>query len=175
VSLAKEQDGAAPPDLLTNYGEALTLESGQVTQEAEAAFNEALKEDPKNLMSRYYVGVAHSEHGDKKGALALWQGVLADAPPNAPWRGALVNQVAALTAESGGGAPNPEAMVAQLASQLESNPDDLERWVMLIRSYSVLNHKDQAKTALAKARNVFAKDKAAQAELAATAKEFSLD
>jgi cytochrome c-type biogenesis protein CcmH len=175
VEASKAIQGAAPPELLANYGEAMAEAAGQVTKEAEAAFREALQENPRDLVSRYYVGLALATRGDKAGALQLWEGVLADAPPNTPWRSALVNQLAALKAESGGAAPNPMAMVAQLAARLESNPDDINGWVMLIRAYAVLGDKPKAVAALTRARSVFSNQAPAQAALAKVAEDNALN
>ncbi|HXJ03077.1 MAG TPA: tetratricopeptide repeat protein [Micropepsaceae bacterium] len=175
VDAAKEIQGGVAPDLLANYGEAMAENAGQVTKEAEAVFRQALDEDPTNLVSRYYVGLALASRGDKAGALQLWESLLADAPPNTPWRSDLVNQVAALRAESGGAAPNPMAMVQQLASRLESNPDDINGWVMLIRAYAVLGDKPKAVAALTRARGVFANQAPAQAALTKVAQDNALN
>jgi tetratricopeptide (TPR) repeat protein len=148
--------------------------AGQITREAEAIFKEALKEDPKDLKSRIYMGEAALERGDKAGALEFWKGVLAAAPPD-EWRTGLMNRVAVLTAETGDAAPNPMAMVAQLASQLESNPNDLDGWVMLIRPYAFLGDKDKAAAALTKARTIFANEAQAQAALVQLAKRYPLN
>jgi cytochrome c-type biogenesis protein CcmH len=175
VEASKAIQGNASADLLSNYGEAMTEAAGQVTKEAEAVFREALSEDPKELVSRYYVGLALASRGDKGAALQLWESVLADAPPETPWRRDLVNQMAALKAESGGAAPNPMAMVAQLAQRLETSPNDLNGWMMLIRAYSVLGDKPKAVAALARARSVFANQADAQAQLAKTASDNGLN
>jgi cytochrome c-type biogenesis protein CcmH len=175
VAIAKEQNGVAPPELLADYGEALAQAASQVTPEAEAVFKEALKEDPKDLRSRIYMGEAAFERGDRAGALEFWKGALADAPPDAEWRAGLLNRVVALTAENGGGAPNPMAMVAQLASRLETNPDDLNGWLMLIRAYSVLGDKQKASAAMAEARAFFVNDAQAQAALSQAAKDNALN
>jgi len=175
VDASKAIQGNAPAELLSNYGEAMTEAAGQVTKEAEAVFREALTQNPKELVSRYYVGLALATRGDKGAALQLWESVLADAPPETPWRSGLVNQVAALKAETGGAAPNPMAMVAQLAQRLETSPNDLNGWMMLIRAYSVLGDKPKAVAALAKARTVFANQTDAQAQLAKTASENGLN
>jgi cytochrome c-type biogenesis protein CcmH len=175
VNAAKAEQGAAPPALLASYGEAMAESAGQVTKEAEAVFRQALDEDPENLVSRYYVGLAMSAHGDKAGALQMWEAVLAEAPPDTPWRGALVDQVAALKAQAGGAAPNPMAMVQQLAQRLETNPNDLEGWLRLIRAYSVLGDKPKAVAALTRARGVFAAQAPAEAALAKAAQENALN
>ena len=180
VNLSKERLGEAPTALLSSYGEALAQASNGVTKEAEDIFRAVLDQDPGDLMARYYVGLAQSTRGDREGALQMWEGVLAEAPPDAEWRGALVDQIALLRAQlirgnDGGGAPNPQAMVAQLASRLDTNPNDLDGWLRLIRAYSVLGESEKAGAALNRARTVFANDAQAQAALAQAAKEATLN
>lgn len=48
-----------------------------------------------------------------------------------------------------------ESMVARLAQRLETNPDDIEGWVMLARTYGALGRFDQAAGAYAKAEARF--------------------
>jgi cytochrome c-type biogenesis protein CcmH len=175
VAIAKETQGFAPPQLLSSYGEAMAEAAGGVTKEAEVVFSQVLEEDPKDLVGRYYMGLALSARGQKDAALQLWEGLLADAPANTPWRGALLDQVAALKAQSGGAAPNPMAMVQQLAQRLETNPHDLEGWLRLIRAYSVLGDKPKAVAALTRARDVFATEAPAQAALAKAAQDNALN
>ena len=84
--------------MLSAYGEALTLAAqGDVTPEAEAAFRAALAGDPKDVKARFYLGQAYAERRDSAHALALWQSLLADTPPNAPWRGVLLDRIAILS------------------------------------------------------------------------------
>jgi len=175
IAVARERDGEASGALLTEYGEALTQAGGQVTDDAETAFKEALMQEPGSLVPRYYLGLARAERSDKAGALEFWEALLADAPSDVQWRGQLVDQVAALKADTGGAAPNPMAMVAQLASRLEANPNDLEGWLRLIRAYSVLGDREKAISALTRARTVFASQAQAQTALEAAAKENSLN
>jgi cytochrome c-type biogenesis protein CcmH len=182
VNLSKEQRGGAPTALLSSYGEAVAQASNGVTKEAEDIFRAVLEQDPGDLMARYYVGLAQSTRGDRAGALQLWEGVLADAPPDAEWRGALVDQIALLRAQmirgnegGAGGPPNPAAMVAQLASRLDANPNDLDGWLRLIRAYSVLGEKEKAGAALTKARTVFANQAQAQDALTQAANENALN
>ena len=49
-------------------------------------------------------------------------------------------------------------MVAGLADRLQDDPQDLEGWVMLVRSYATLGRDDQAKQAYQTALTVFATD-----------------
>ncbi len=84
-ALALEGD-AAPVDLVSDYGEALVFEAfGTVSPRAVKIFERALTLDPGDVKSRFYIGMARSESGDYRGAIALWRGLTADAPPGAPW------------------------------------------------------------------------------------------
>lgn len=61
----------------------------------------------------------------------------------------------ALTGQAPPGAPDPRAMVAQLAARLQQQPDDLAGWSRLIRSYAVLGEQDKLKQALDQAHKIF--------------------
>jgi cytochrome c-type biogenesis protein CcmH len=139
------------PELLSSWGEALTLAAGAVTPQAEAAFRSALAEDPKDFAARFYLGQAYAERRDTAQALALWRGLLADAPPNAPWRAGLVDRIAALEGRTGA-VVDIYAMVAGLAARLQTQPDDPPGWERLVRAYAVLGEQVKARLALANAR-----------------------
>jgi cytochrome c-type biogenesis protein CcmH len=142
--------------LYSAYGEALVQQSsGAVPPEAEAAFGTALRLDPKDMAARYYLGLAYAMRGQNAQAAALWQSLLADAPPNAPWRQQVIDGLAALAAK-GGNAPDIGAMVQGLANRLKAHPDDAEGWQRLVRAYSVMGEDGKAKAALADARQAMA-------------------
>jgi cytochrome c-type biogenesis protein CcmH len=105
----------------------------------------------------------------------LWNGLLAEAPANSPLHQALIDRIAMLTAQSGGGAPDPKMMVAGLAARLKDNPNDAAGWQRLIRAYSVLGERAEAQTALATARQTFAAQKDVLAALDAEAGELKLN
>jgi cytochrome c-type biogenesis protein CcmH len=157
------------------YGEALvSAQGGQVSDEAAQAFRAALKLDPKEPASRFFLGDSLAAHGDKTGALALWNGLLAEAPSNSPLHQALVDRIAMVTAQSGG-APDPKAMVAMLAARLKENPNDAAGWQRLIRAYMVLGERAEAQDALATARKTFASQHDASDALDQEAKQLKLD
>jgi cytochrome c-type biogenesis protein CcmH len=143
------------PELLSSYGEALTLAAGSVTPEAEAAFQAALSGRPHDFSARFYLGEAYAEQRQPARALALWKSLLADAPANAPWRAELIDRIAALQAEAGPRpdieGPDIEGMVAGLAAQLKAQPDDLSGWERLVRAYVVLGKDAAARAALVRA------------------------
>ena len=171
--------GVAPlsdkPQLYSAYGEALTLSAGgAVTADAEAAFALALQGNPKDFAARYYLGLAFAARRDTQHALALWNSLLADTPPNAPWRAGLVDRIALLSSRAGA-APDIMGMVASLAARLKTQPNDPAGWQRLVRAYSVLGDAVKAKQALTEARTVLKRDRTAQAQLAREARELRLE
>lgn len=79
------------------YGEALTRASGDVvTDEARAAFERALKFDPQEARSRFYLAYSLAQSGKKDEAIAAWNALIATAPADAPWLGAARAELAKL-------------------------------------------------------------------------------
>src|SRR3974390_2010947 len=151
------------------YGQALVAAAnGVVPADAKAAFERALKLDKDDVMARYFMGMAADQDGRRADADKNWGGLLATAPPGAPWvetvRHALNRDIAAATSEpsASGAAPehdaNIEAMVARLADQLKKDGSNVQGWVQLVRSYRTLGQNDKAEVALADARTALAGD-----------------
>jgi len=163
------------PDLYSAYGEALAHATGTVPPEAQAAFARTLALNPKDQAARYYLGMAFMAQGQNARAIAMWQSLVADAPPNAPWRQELVDRIATLTASSGAAPPDIGAMVEGLAARLKQNPDDPAGWQRLVRAYHVLGDDVKARATLADARVAMAKNADALAGLSAEAKELKLE
>ena len=175
VTLANKS-GHPDAGLDTLYGEALVAQAnGQVGAEAEAAFRAALNLDPKEQAARYFIAQAQAARGDKQGALTILNELLAETPDKSPLHQTLIDRIALLTAQGGGGAPDPKAMVAGLAARLKGNPDDAAGWQRLIRAYSVLGQRAEAQQALADARKSFAGKSDVLAGFDAQAKELKLD
>ncbi|MGZ5923340.1 MAG: tetratricopeptide repeat protein [Rhizomicrobium sp.] len=172
---AEQAFGHVQSFLLSAYGESLTQEaSGAVTPEAEAAFTQALAGDPKDKAARYYLGMAAAARGDANKALALWHSLLAEVPADSAVHQDLIDRIAALTARSGGGAPDISAMVAGLAARLKAHPDDSAGWQRLIRAYAVLGEKDKARAALSDARKAMSAQSDQIAALDAEQKQLGL-
>ena len=168
-------------DLHAEQGEALVMDAqGKVTPEAAAAFQQALKRDPKNRPARYYLGRAQIAGGDVAAGLADWRALLADLAAGDPRRFALQGEIAQVQGGGGSGgapaglSPDPaatpgsgpaagpqaafiQAMVAQQAAELRANPDNPQGWARLVRSYRVLGDTSAQQTALAEARRLFAR------------------
>lgn len=157
-------------DLLSAYAEALTLASnGTVGPEAEAAFTDVLKSNPRDLAARFYLGQVAAERGDNARAFALWSSLLPDVRPSNPLHDLLLSRLAMIRAQSGG-APDIHAMVEGLAARLKSEPNDAPGWRRLVRAYSVLGDKDKARDALSNGRKALKNDAAGLAALNAEAK-----
>jgi cytochrome c-type biogenesis protein CcmH len=68
-----------------------------------------------------------------------------------------------------------ETMVQRLADRLAQNSDDLPGWLKLVRAYSVLDRKDEAVKALARAKTAFSGNAEAIQQLDALAAELGLN
>ena len=148
--------------LLADYGEvAIAMAGGVVSEEAFAAFAASFAAAPRNPRARFFLGLAQAQSGQSEAALAIWKHLLEESQPDAPWMGMLTNQIAAVSEESGlelaaiearppqlpgTGIPQDPAaqdemirsMVSRLAARLVEEPDNLDGWLQLGRSYAVL-------------------------------------
>jgi cytochrome c-type biogenesis protein CcmH len=172
------------------YGEALVATAGGVvTEEARQAFDRALAEQPGQPQARFYLALGAEQDGKKAEAIRAYDQLLADSPPDAPWRGVVNARLAALkgqpqpTDASAGPAsgaipeaqrPMIEGMVSRLAARLASNGGSVDEWSRLIRAYAVLHEADKAKAALADAKKALAPDPNAVASLDALAHNLGL-
>lgn len=153
-------------------GEAMVGEAGGiVTADAEATFERALELDQGNPRARFYMAMAKAQEGDTAAARALWDEMARGLPDDSPWKQAAGQAARGLAASerAGPGGPSqdeladaenmtPEArqamiegMVASLDAKLRDNPADLEGWRRLVRSYVVLDRRDEAEKALDRA------------------------
>jgi cytochrome c-type biogenesis protein CcmH len=160
------------PELHAELGEMLVLVAqGAVTPAAEAEFAKA-GNDPR---ARYYDAEASLQRGDAATATSALKALLADAPPDAPWREAVEARLAEISpANSQAGAKMPagptdqdvaaaqamspqdqqamiRGMVERLAARLAQNPGDREGWARLAHAYDVLGEPEKAQSARARA------------------------
>ncbi|MBA3895794.1 MAG: tetratricopeptide repeat protein [Sphingomonadaceae bacterium] len=76
----------AKAEYWSSLGEALTLAGpGDVPADAKTAFETALKRDPADPRSRYFLAVAKDMAGDHMGAIGDWITLLNTSPADAPW------------------------------------------------------------------------------------------
>jgi len=162
----------------SDLGEALTAAAnGVVTAEAKSAFDRALTLDKSDLKARFYSGLAAQQDGDKNKAAAIWRAMLSEAPPDAPWAGAVHDALTQIGADTpSAAAPGPSAgdiaaagkmnekdrvamitqMVDRLAERLKQDGSDVEGWQRLLRAYVVMGDHDKAKAAAEDARRALA-------------------
>ena len=69
----------------SSLGEALQTASTDVSAEAAAAFERALKLDRTDPRARYFTAVQKDLHGDHAAAIVDWIALLRDTPRGAPW------------------------------------------------------------------------------------------
>lgn len=177
---------------LSLYGEALAFAAkGTVTEEAKQSFEAAAAKDPSAFKPRFFLGLAAMQQGDVARAREIWRKLVAEAPQNAAWAQALREKLAELgegpqAAQEQMTAnikalPQQEqqsairGMVAGLAARLAQNGQDVEGWLRLVRSYSVLHESDKARAALMDAKRNLAADPNAIARIDALARELGLE
>ncbi|HEY6049204.1 MAG TPA: tetratricopeptide repeat protein [Sphingomicrobium sp.] len=88
--------------LWIGLGNALVDHARGLTPPAELAYQRAAALAPGRPAAPFFYGLALARSGDRQGAVAMWQQILAKAPPNASWRPLIEQGVAAL---GGGKAP----------------------------------------------------------------------
>ncbi|MGU3492762.1 c-type cytochrome biogenesis protein CcmI [Xanthobacteraceae bacterium A53D] len=189
----------------TSLGEVLTAAAdGMVTQDAVQAFSAATAMEPKAVKARYFLGLAAEQDGRRDDAIAIWRGMLADAPATAPWRplvvAALTRAGAAPGTQTGSVAANPPVapgpsaedvaaaeqlapgdrsamimgMVSRLEERLAAEPKDLDGWLRLANAWNVLGDKAKAAAALQSANAAFAGDADAQRRIEAARTDLGL-
>lgn len=157
---------------------------GYVSPKAEEALTAALKRDEKNPTARYYWGLMLAQTGRPDLAFQVWNGLLRDGPPGAPWTQAVRAQIEEMAQRAGVSftlppeetAPGPSAddidaaadmseedrsdmirsMVDNLSQRLATQGGSPEEWARLIGALSVLGDDDQARAIYANAGDVFA-------------------
>jgi cytochrome c-type biogenesis protein CcmH len=189
-AIAYAGDGA---ERRSDLGEVLAgAAGGVVTAEAKAEFERAVAQNADEPKARYFLGLAAEQDGRQADAAAIWRGMLAKAPADAPWRPLIE---AALARVGGPAAPvlSNDAMAAakdmketdrgamirgmvdRLATRLKQNGDDVEGWLRLMRAYMVMGERDKAASALVEARQAVAKDTERLRQLNEGVKNLGLD
>jgi cytochrome c-type biogenesis protein CcmH len=177
----------------SDLGEALAgAAGGVVTAEAKAEFERAVAQSAGEPKASYFLGLAAEQDGRQADAAAIWRGMLAKAPADAPWR-PLIEAALARVGEPAAPALSSDAMAAakdmneadrgamirgmvdRLATRLKQNGDDVEGWLRLVRAYMVMGERDKALSALAEARQAVASDAERLRQLNEGLKNLGLD
>jgi cytochrome c-type biogenesis protein CcmH len=177
----------------SDLGEVLAgAAGGVVTAEAKAEFERAVAQNADEPKANYFLGLAAEQDGRQADAAAIWRGMLAKAPADAPWR-PLLQAALARVGEPAAPAVSSDAMAAakdmteddrgamirgmvdRLATRLKQNGDDVEGWLRLVRAYMVMGHRDKAASALVEARQAVANDAERLRQLNEGLKKLGLD
>jgi cytochrome c-type biogenesis protein CcmH len=159
-----------------DLGEALvSLANGVVTAEAKALFDHALRLDATDVMARFYSGLAAEQDGRGEDAARIWRALAADAPEGAPWLVSVQRALARVDSSAAAAVRAPDApdvaaappapqgdvirgMVERLAARLRRDGSDVDGWIQLVRSYTVLKDSELALAAGDDARKALAGD-----------------
>lgn len=180
------------PQRLGGLGETLVAANqGIVTDEARGVFEKAAKLDPENMRSHFYVALGLEQAGRKKEALEAFTAIKRASPPGAAWE-TLVNQHIAANSENAPGNPTAAdvaaaqdmsgkdrqamigGMVASLAERLRQDPNNIEGWLRLVRSYMVLGREQEAREALKNGLKTFPAETGDGQRLVSLAREVGL-
>ena len=185
------------PDRLQGFALAsIRATNGLVNEYARKALARALSLDPKRQDLRIWLSLAKEQDGDVAGAVKDYHALLAEAPADAKWRSAVEARIAEVEAQGigqegagQGDKPAPsekvaeitpevramaEKMVDGLAARLRANGQDLQGWLMLIKSQKMLARDADAASALSEARRQFSGDTKALGDIDSLAKELGL-
>ncbi|AJY47221.1 c-type cytochrome biogenesis protein CcmI [Martelella endophytica] len=187
------------PDRLVGLGEAMVRQSsGIVADEALEVFRQAAAGDGGDDRASFFVALAAEQSGDNADALRQFSQLAARFPEGAPMRDLINQHISAnrnAVANAGvvGNGPDQQTidaaaslsesergdmvrgMVSGLADRLAANPDDIDGWMQLVRSYAVLGDKAAAGEAVDRATAFFGEGSEPADRLAALASALQLE
>lgn len=86
-------DAATVEDYVALADLMILAAGGYVSPEAEVALETALRREPTNPLARYFIGVMMAQNDRPDLAFRLWQQLLEEGPPDAPWIGPIRSQI----------------------------------------------------------------------------------
>jgi len=182
--IALRGDAATAADY-AQLGEYMTVSAGGlVTKEAEEAFATALDKDPRDALSRYYIGLMMAQNARGDRAFRIWDAMLRDGTPEGPWMTPIranIEQLAWIAGETSyqmpqanGRGPTAEdmqaaaqmspeerqqmirGMVEQLNDRLATEGGTAADWAKLISSLRMLGEEERAQKIWTEAQGLFA-------------------
>ena len=177
-------------------GEALVFAAeGRISDQARAAFEKTLEDDPAEPRARFYLAMAAEQDGEPRKALEGLAALLAEAPPGANWAEAVRNRATALAERLGedpaavlpaapvvaaatGGAPSAAETAAdpgELAAKLAENPKDYQGWIALARLRAAAGDEAGARAALQSGAEAYPGAPFVQQQLQQAAAELGLE
>lgn len=191
------------PSSLRLDGLAETLmaqDGGAIKYDAAKLFDQSLSIDPSNPRTRFYIALSLEQSGQPVEARLAFENLARESPADASWlpmvnehiakNGGTVSASAPRPVGSGGPTADDVAaaqnmypgdrqqmirgMVESLDAKLSSDPDNLEGWIRLVRSYVGLNEKDRAAGALKRGLTAFPSSGEQGRQLVALGKELGI-
>lgn len=170
---------------------------GRVTPETREAFAKVLELVPDDPRARFYLALADGQDGKFDDAVAKFEALKKDSPTDAPWIAVTDDQIARFRAEKEQQAKAPgnptqddvaaaaelsdtdrmamiRTMVDSLDSRLKDDPNNIEGWKRLVRSYAMLQEPDMATDALTRGLAAFPADTDNGKALMALARELGV-
>ena len=197
--VALKADRASAEDHETLAQMMIGAAGGFVSPQAEAELIAALQLEPNRGLSRYFSGLMFAQTGRPDRSFALWEPLLTEGPPDAPWIGpirASIEDIAVMAGvhyrlpkATGTDSKVPDAaavaaadnmtpedrqtmikgMVAQLQDRLDTAGGPVADWVKLINALAVLGEADRANAAVLAAQTAFVNQPDDLAAIAAAA------
>ena len=175
----------------------VVLNEGRVTPETREAFGKVLELVPDDPRAQFYLALADAQDGRHDAAVAKLETLKRNSPADAPWIAVTDDQIARIKAEKdrqakAPGNPSQEdiaaaadlsetdrmamirTMVESLDSRLKDDPDNIDGWKRLIRSYAMLQQPDKAAEALSRGLAAFPADTENGKALIALARELGV-
>lgn len=177
----------------------MAISDGVVTEDARKVLEQSLQLDPDNPKARFYIALSMEQAGQAAEAKVAFEALAKQSPADAPW----LPLVAEHIAKNGGAPPSGAArvpgnptqaevaaaesmspgdrqqmirgMVESLDAKLTQDPNNLEGWLRLVRSYAVLNEKAHAVDALQRGLAVFPSTGEQGKQLVALARELGIE
>jgi len=173
-------EGDSPEFLLKLADVHIEQNQGQVNNTAQNLVSRVLAIDKENAIAKFYTGIIALQSDKPKETMRIWQRMLDEANGDEEWVPIIQGRIAELksleqtpvlpaldeaTLEAAEDM-SPEdrlemigQMISNLSEKLQENPNDKQGWQRLIRSYIVLDRREDAQTALENASKQFPDDK----------------
>lgn len=175
----------------------VVMNQGRVTPETREAFAKVLDLEPDDPRARFYLALADGQDGRYDEAIGKFEALKKDSPADAPWIAVTDDQIVRMKADKEQQAKAPgnpteddvaaaaelsdadrtqmiRTMVESLDSRLKDDPNNIEGWKRLVRSYAMLQQPDKAAEALGRGLAAFPADTQNGKALIALARELGV-
>jgi len=175
----------------------VVMNQGKVTPETREAFAKVIELVPDDPRARFYLALGDAQDGNYDQAVAKLEALKKESAPDAPWIAVTDEQIARMRAEQASQAKAPgnpteddvaaaaelsdtdrmqmiRTMVESLDSRLKDDPNNIEGWKRLVRSYAMLQQPDKAAEALQRGLAAFPADSQDGKALIALAQELGV-